>query len=378
MRPPAPTDPARLAILAATSRHSGVDRIVRNLTGQLDAWGIGVDLLRIRHHGPEIDFAPLKHARPIDLGTRHVNTALPALVRWLRRERPAAMLTDKDRVNRLAILAKVMTGVETRLAVRLGTTVSVNLADRGRLQRWTQTASIRHLYRYADAVIVPSHGVAEDLAAFAGLPAELIQVVRSPLITPRITELASQPNAHPWLAPGQPPVLLGAGELSQRKDFATLIKAFAQVRRNRHCRLIILGRGRMRDQLLALAQSLGVASDLDLPGFTANPYGFMARAALFVLSSRWEGFGNVLVEALAVGTPVVSTDCPSGPAELLADHRLGTLVPVGDDKAMAQAILARLERPLEGALSAEVIAPYRVEASARAYLARLGLIHLAP
>jgi len=358
----------RLAIFAATSGHSGVDRIVRNLAIQLDAWGIGVDLLRIRGHGPEIQTGALAHARLVDLGAGHVTTSLPALVRWLRLERPAALLTDKDRVNRIAIIARRLAGVDTRLCVRLGTTVSVNLAGRGRTERWLQRASFRHLYPRADAVIVPSQGVAVDLSDYAGLDGRRIRIVRSPIVTPQLRALAAAQCDHPWLAPDQPPVLLGAGELSFRKDFATLVRAFARVRRERACRLMILGRGRRSAELRALAEQLGVAADLDLPGFTPNPYAFMSRAALFVLSSRWEGFGNVLVEALACGTPAVSTDCPSGPAEVLGDGRCGTLVPVADDAAMAAAIGHWLDRRPDPALFEQAIAPYRVAASARAYL----------
>jgi glycosyltransferase involved in cell wall biosynthesis len=370
--PDVPAPPAarcgRLAVFAATSGHSGVDRVMRNLVGQFDAWGIHVDLLRIRDHGPDIDLSSLVHTRAVDLGTAHVTTALPALVRWLRRERPAALLTDKDRVNRMAIVARALAGVDTRIAVRLGTTVSVNLSDRGWMERGLQRASMRYLYPRADAVIVPSEGVADDLAAYARLDRGHIHVARSPIVTPALTELAARPVDHPWLAPGQPPVILGVGELGYRKDFETLVRAFAHVRRQRPCRLILLGRGRRQTQLRELAEALGIGADLHLPGFEANPYAFMARAALFVLSSRWEGMPVALVEALACGTPAVATDCPSGPAEVLAGGRCGALVPVGDDAAMAAAMLPWLDRRPEPAALEQAIAPYRVKASARAYL----------
>jgi glycosyltransferase involved in cell wall biosynthesis len=376
--PPTPAAPpdvkGRIAIFAATSGHSGVDRVIRNLVRQFDAWGIGVDLLRIRGHGPEIDDQSLTHTRLIDLGTAHVNSALPALVRWLRRQRPAALLTDKDRVNRVAILARALAGADTRLAVRLGTTVSVNLAGRGWLERRLQRASIRHLYPRADVVLVPSQAVADDLSGYTGLARDHIRVVRSPIVTPGLTELAAAPADHPWLARGEPPVIIGVGELGFRKDFATLVRAFAHVRRRRDCRLIILGRGRKGPELRTLAESLGIAADLDLPGFHPNPYAFMARAALFVLSSRWEGMPVALIEALACGTPAVATDCPSGPAELLTDGRCGTLVPVGDDLAMATAIDNWLDRRPDPALLEQAVAPYLSDVSARSYLDQLGVI----
>jgi glycosyltransferase involved in cell wall biosynthesis len=372
---PAPRNGSgRIAIFAATSGHSGVDRVVRNLTGQLDAWGVGVDLLKIRGHGPALDLDALKHARTADLGSRHVNGALPALVGWLRRARPAALLTDKDRVNRIAVLARTLAGVETRLAVRLGTTVSVNLADRGWLERTLQRASIRHLYPRADVVIVPSRGAADDLIAWAKLDSALVRVVRSPIVTPRIAELAAAPVTHPWLADAAAlPVVLGVGELGFRKDFETLVRAFAVVRAQRPCRLVILGRGRRRAQLRALADGLGVGGDVDLPGFDPNPHACMARAAVFVLSSRWEGMPVALVEALAAGTPAVSTDCPSGPAEVLAGGRCGTLVPVGDVAAMAAGISKWIDHRPDPADLAAAVAPYRVEQSALDYLTALGL-----
>jgi glycosyltransferase involved in cell wall biosynthesis len=272
------------------------------------------------------------------------------------------------------VLARIMARVETRLVVRLGTTVSVNLADRGWLERTLQRASIRHLYPRADAVIVPSQGAADDLLDWAGLDPALVRVVRSPIVTPRLAQLAAAPMAHPWLTgTAAPPVVLGVGELGFRKDFETLVRAFAVVRRQRPCRLIILGRGRRHAPLRALADALGVGADVDLPGFDPNPYAFMARATVFVLSSRWEGMPVALVEALAAGTPAVATDCPSGPAEVLAGGRCGTLVPIGDVAAMAAGIVEWIDHRPDPAALAAAVAPYRIEQSARDYLAALGL-----
>jgi len=372
------TSASRIAIFAATSGHSGVDRILVNLIEQWTAWGFGVDLLQVRGHGPRLAKIP-DGLRCIDLGCRHVNSALPALVRYLRRERPAALLADKDRVNRIAILARWLAASRTRLLVRLGTTVSVNLASRGRVERWLQRASIRYLYRLADAVLVPSLGVASDLVEQLGVARARIQVAQSPIVSARLEQLSREPIEHPWLAVDAPPVILGVGELGARKDFATLIRAFALVRAERPCRLLILGRGRQRERLLALASELGVAEAVDLPGFVANPYPYMRRAAVFALSSRWEGLGIVLVEALACGTPAVSTDCPSGPREILEPCCPESLAPVGDHQALARVISATLAHPPTPALLRERAQAFSVEASADAYLAALGLsAELAP
>jgi glycosyltransferase involved in cell wall biosynthesis len=367
----------RIAIFAATSGHSGVDRILVNLIEQWAAWGLSVDLLQVRRHGPTLARIP-QGVRRIDLGTAHVNSVLPAVVRYLRRERPAALLADKDRVNRIAILARWLAGGRGRLLVRLGTTVSVNLASRGRIERWLQRASIRYLYQLADGLIVPSVGVATDLVEQFGVERTRIRVAQSPIVSARLIGLAQEPIEHPWLATGEPPVILGAGELGARKDFATLIRAFAVVKAERPCRLLILGRGRQRERLLALAADLGVAAEVDLPGFVANPYPYMRQAAVFALSSRWEGLGIVLVEALACGTPVVSTDCPSGPREILGDCCPETLVPVGDHVSLARVINETLAQPTAQTILRERAEAFSVDASARAYLAALGIAREPP
>ncbi len=360
-----------VAVFAATSGHSGVDRVLRNLVPAMCREGARVDVLSVEGHGPRFDGVP-EGARVVPLGARHVATALPALARYLRRERPAALLADKDRVNRAALAARWLARTPTRVALRLGTTVSVNLASRGLWERILQTASMRWLYPGADAVLVPSAGAADDLAAYSRLPRERIRVVPSPVVTARLHGLAAEPPAHPWLADGGAPVILGVGELSERKDFATLLRAFARVRAGRPCRLVILGEGRRRSELERLAAELGVAGDVALPGFIANPYPCMARAAVFALASRWEGMPVVLIEALALGTPSVACDCPSGPREVLAGGRVGPLVPVGDVSALAEALAAQLARPTPRERSRAAVEAYGDAASARAYLAALG------
>jgi glycosyltransferase involved in cell wall biosynthesis len=343
---------ADLAVFAATSGHSGVDRVLGNLIPAIARLGLGVDVLGVDGHGP--------------------SSALPAVVRYLRRARPAALLSDKDRVNRAALLARWLARVPTRVGVRLGTTVSVNLASRGWLERRVQTASMRWAYPLADAILVPSAGAADDLAAHARLPRGRIKVVPSPIVTPRMLARAEEAPAHPWLAEGGAPVILGVGELSERKDFATLVRAFARLRAQRPCRLVILGEGRRRQELEALATQLGVAADVALPGFVPNPYPCMARAAAFALASRWEGMPVVLIEALALGVPSVACDCPSGPREVLAGGKVGGLVPVGDDAALAAALAAQLDGPTPRERSRAAVEGYTDLGSARAYLAALG------
>jgi len=372
----------RIACFFSTSGHSGVDRAARHLIPALARRGYRVDLLKVRRHGPNLDAEQGETPAGVgvvDLGSRHTYACLPAIVRYLRRERPAVLLSDKDRVNRTALLARglarIWGQVPTRLILSSGTTISVDLATRGRLERWVQRTSMGRLYPLADGVIVTSAGVADDMAVYTGLSRELIRVVPSPVVPESLFDAQLPRPDHPWLGDPARPLILSAGELCGRKGFDTLLRAFALVRAQRPCRLMILGRGAAREALLALAAELGVAEDFALPGFVPRPYAWMAHADLFAFSSRWEGLGFVLIEALAVGTPVVATDCPSGPREVLAQGRFGRLVPVDDHQAMAQAIRATLDAPLPPQTLRQAARPYAIEASTDAYLDAFGLPH---
>jgi glycosyltransferase involved in cell wall biosynthesis len=216
-------------------------------------------------------------------------------------------------------------------------------------------------------VVAVSRGAAEDLASTSGMPRDRVEVVYNPVITPAVMALAGETPDHPWFGPGEPPVVLGVGRLTRQKAFGTLVRAFAEVRRRRPLRLIILGEGEDRPMLEALASELGVGDDVALPGFRENAMAYMARSALFVLSSAWEGLPTVLIEALAAGTRVVSTDCPSGPREILQEGRLGPLVPVGDVPALAAAMSGALDRPA-GNVPPDALRPFTRDAAVDHYL----------
>jgi glycosyltransferase involved in cell wall biosynthesis len=197
-------------------------------------------------------------------------------------------------------------------------------------------------YRWADQVIGISRGSADDLIELLYVPEKQIVVIHNPIDSGRVSELASRPSNE---AKRGGAFILGAGRLEPEKDFPTLMRAFARVRRSRQVDLTILGEGKERGRLELLAKELGVQDAVSMPGFTNNPFAYMKASSTFVMSSKREGFGNVLVEAMACGTPVVATDCQSGPGEILEGGRWGRLVPVGDDEAMADAILKTLEEP---------------------------------
>ncbi|MBN2706333.1 MAG: glycosyltransferase, partial [Deltaproteobacteria bacterium] len=264
-----------LAFFLATSGHSGVDRVMSNLIHACGRRGLQMDLLRIAGHGPYFHEKP-EQVRFIELGCRHVNGSFAALRRYLREVRPPVLLSDKDRLNRLALLGRRLSGSPTRIAVRIGTTVSDNLARRGFLEQRLQYFSMRHLYPQADAIIVPSQGAADDLARIIGPGRCKITVVPSPVVDPRLETLRRQTPEEQWFdlqLPKPGPLLLGVGELSERKDFATLIKAFARLHKLRpQARLLILGEGRERRALTRLIAGLGLEDAVRMPGFDPNPY----------------------------------------------------------------------------------------------------------
>ena len=372
----------RLAVLTSFSGDGGPERMVLNLIDGLAAAGVAIDLLAIRADSSHLRALP-EGVRLVHLGVRHSALAPPALARYLRRERPQALLAAKDRAIRAAVRGRLLSGRPLRLVGRLGTHLSASLAGRHPLSRWWRCRPLRGLYRQVEHLVAVSEGVAADTLALTGLPPARVSVIRNPVITPRLAAQAAEAPGHPWfdgLAPPEP-VILGAGRLTEQKDFATLIRAFALLRAGTPDhpfappRLMILGEGRQRPALLALARELGVAGDdtLALPGFAANPYAYMSRADLFALSSAWEGSPNVLTEALALGVPAVATDCPSGPREVLRGGAVGPLVPVGDHRALARAMARTLAAPPPPEHLRAAVGEYTAEASAARYLDVLGL-----
>lgn len=369
------SDPqAPLAVFASFSGAGGVERMVVNLIrGFLDL-GQPVELILMRASGPHLHRVP-PQVNQIRLGTSHSLLAVPALARYLRQRRPAALLAAKDRAGRAAVVARALARTRTPLVVRLGTHLSAAMAGKTAPERWLRYTPMRLLYPRVDRIVAVSRGVAEDIARVARVAPARISVIRNPVITTELDLQAAEPCAHPWLAPGQPPVILGAGRLQRQKDFPSLIRAFARLPRHLGCRLLILGEGGGRRKLETLSADLGVSDRVALPGFQDNPYAYLARARLFVLSSSWEGSPNVLTEAMALGVPVVSTDCPSGPSELLDGGTFGPLVPVGDVAALAEAMQRTLERPPPPEALRAAVAEYGQARSAERYLRVLGLAH---
>lgn len=364
-------DRYRIALLFATSGHSGVDRVVANLLAEFAHSDFEFDLLTIRKHGPCVDRLP-PNIRHVPLRAGHRNTALFPLIRYLRRVRPQALLTASHRLNRCALLARRLSGVPVHIALRMGMSLEGMRDKLGDARTRRLVRSMRSWYPGAEALVTPSQGVAETLLRNRVIRAEQLHVIPNPIINEQLHEKCREPLDHPWFRRGEPPVVLGAGALIPRKDFPTLIRAHARLSERRPARLVILGEGPDRPRLERLIEEFGIGESCSLPGHVENPYPYMAAAGVFALSSRAEGSGAVLVEALACGTSAVATDCPSGPAETLGQGRFGPLVPVGDDAALADALHALLAHPTPEAERAEAIAPFLASTSAARYLAALG------
>jgi glycosyltransferase involved in cell wall biosynthesis len=361
----------RLAVFLATSGHSGVDRVMKNLLPAIADAGVNVDLLHVNNHGPYMESSG--NLRVIELGSSHAYSSLPALVRYLRREMPDVLLSDKDRVNRVAILAKTLSGVSTRVVVRMGTTVSLGLAARRPMDRFLTRVSMKYLYRRSQKIILPSKAAVDDFIKVTGIPAWKVEAVPSPVATPELYQRASETVQDQWFQDRPVPIVVGIGELCRRKDFDTLLRAFALVRKKREARLVIFGEGRRRRILENLAKELDISKDVLMPGFHDNPYPFLARADLYVHSSRQEGSPVALMEAIALGVPCVSTDCPSGPSEILQGGRYGHLVPVGNSDTMAEAMIEYLNSPPAKNFIREAALPFTLETSIKAYLKALDL-----
>ena len=363
----------RLAIFLPEIYGGGAERVILNLATGFVGRGYAVDLVLAQATGPHLAWIP-GSVRLVELNPWHPRAlrtlaALPALVRYLRRERPDALLSALH-ANIVALWARRLAGIPQRVVISEHCTFSQHHHQSPGLYYRLMIGLARRFYPWAEGVLAVSEGVAEDLAQVAGISRNRIQVIYNPVVTPELRKKAQEPLKHAWFETGQPPVLLAVGRLTPQKDFSTLIQAFARVHKICPARLLILGEGEERPELEALVRRLNLDHAVRLPGFVSNPYSYMAQASLFVLSSRWEGLPTVLIEALYCGLPVVATDCPSGPREILANGQYGKLVLPGDANALAQAI----EHVLNGNIPrppCESWRPFELETAVNQYLSIL-------
>jgi len=359
--------PGLIAIFLPNLSGGGAERMMLNLACGLAKNGHRVDLVLVKASGPYLSEVP-DGVRLVNLGARRTLLSLPAFFRYFRRERPAVLLSALEYTNILALVTRWLASVPTRIVVTIHNNLSTEYSRTSQVKKRLELFAIRRCYPWADRIVAVSSGVADDLSVLISLGREQIKVIYNPVISEELLTKAHLPVQHPWLAAGQPPVILSVGRLVPQKDQAMLIRAFAQVRSQRPVRLIILGEGEERASLEALVAELRLSNDVHMPGFVDNPLSYMHKAAIVALSSRFEGLPTVLIEALACGAPVVSTECPSGPREILQDGKYGKLVPIGDADTFAQALLQVLEGdfPTE---TAQALEPFQTATVIDQYLA---------
>ena len=359
----------RVGIFVQDLEFGGTERMMVQLAKGFCESGMAVDVVMVRREGEFLDSLP-SQVRVVALGAGRTSQSIFALARYLRREKPSALLSALTHVNVAAVLAGRLAFGQTRIVVSERSSISQETATiTNRLDRVSRRL-VPYLYPRADAITTVSRGAAEDLAAYCNLPMERIHVINNPVVSEEMLRRAQEDPGHPWLQPGEPPVVLAVGRLWPEKNFTFLVRAFARIAEEVQGRLMILGEGAQREALEALIDELGLKERVRLPGFGANPYAFMSRAKVMALTSNWEGSPNVLVEAMACGTPVISTDCPNGPREILEGGKLGHLVPLGDLEALAQALKRSLagDNPVGADSRRARAADFSLEAASKAYL----------
>lgn len=370
----------RISILLTGFDGGGAQRRLLTLASQFVARGHAVELLVGSGDGPFRACAPAA-AAIVPLGSAwhgipglsrrkslRMLAAVPALVRHFGRTQADVLLCGSTPANLAALAARDLARRDIPVVVSVNVPLSRSTAASGRP---ALAGLVRHYYPRADAVIANAAVLADDVIRFTQLSPDRVATIPNPVDVDGIQRQAGEATSHPWLTARRVPLLLSVGKLKAQKDLPTLLRAFREVRRVRPARLLLLGAGEERERLLHLAAELGVGDDVELPGFVANPYPYMAGADVFVSSSRWEGFSNVIAEALACGCPVVATDCPGGVSEILGGGRFGKLVGEADPVSMARAVLDTLDSPPNREKLRERARFYSVATAAEAYLSVL-------
>lgn len=331
-----------LALFLPSLRGGGAEQVMVNLARAFAERGLKVDMVLAKAEGPYLLQMP-PEVRVVNLEAKRMLSSFLGLVRYLRREQPEVLISTMSHVNIVAVWARKWACVSTRVVL----TEQANLSQATRNARNFRGRFLpllmRFTYPLASGIVACSQGVADDLARTLGIQREHIQVIYNPIVDEELLVKAQEPVEHPWFQPGEPPVLLSAGRLTQQKDHFTLLRAFALVHAQISARLVLLGEGDERPALESLVRELNIDNDVIMPGFVDNPYKYIAQSRVFVLSSRWEGLPTVLVGAMACGTPVVSTNCPSGPSEIITNEVNGLLVPPAEPEALAEAVLRVLK-----------------------------------
>ena len=333
----------RVALFLPSLAGGGGERALLEIARHLIRHGFVVDVVVTRRGGALWKSVP-EHVRLINFQSWKTLTCLPKLIHYIRNECPAVLISAVDPGNLTALLAKRFFARHLPLIVSQQVHFAAAYQASGfmvrvvlRLTAWALPA--------ADTIVSVSSDTAEDLQRrLPRMTAGRVRIIPNPVVTPALVEQARLPVEHSWFDDPRTPVVVTAGRLFIRqKDQPTLLKAFAEILKSRSAKLMVLGEGPDEARLMDLARQLGIHRSVDFVGFQANPFAYMARARVFALSSAFEGLPTVLIEAMACGVPVVATDCPSGPREILEGGKWGRLVPVGDWRSLARGILDTLD-----------------------------------
>lgn len=358
----------RIVLFLPSLTGGGAERVFLSLGKGFAELGHQVTLVEVAPSGVVPQYVPDAAIKQISFPSNSVSSSLPHLIRFLRRQEADILVSALPHLNCMLVLAKALSKVKTPLVITEHNQRSAVLANKLSIKESMLVPMSRWLYPHAQAIVCVSQGVADDLAHLLGLDRRTLKCIYNPIVDERIAIMSQIVPDHAWYGDNAIPVIIAAGRLMLQKDFPTLIKAFSIVRKSIAARLLILGEGMQRDALMAYRHELGLQADVDFSGFVENPYQYYAHSRMFVLSSRYEGFGNVIVEALACGTPVVSTDCPSGPREILENGKYGKLVPVGDAQSMADAILETLQEKPDRELLMGRAADFTIEKITQEYV----------
>jgi glycosyltransferase involved in cell wall biosynthesis len=405
------TEVSRIAVLLPSLDGGGAERSMLTLVRAFLDRGRAVDLLLCKPKGPLMDEVPggahviplapgngltararLAALNPGDLGVllRPVLLAkknapeiarIGALAQYLRSRRPGALLSALTYANLTAIWARQLSGVSVPLLVSERNAIATYCAAPHKARKWRfryLPDLVARTYPRADAVVAVSQNVQRELSDRVGLRHPRLTTIYNPVVDDTLIQAAAEPLSHPWFVAGAPPVILGVGRFTEQKDFPTLLRAFAELRTTRPARLVLLGDGKLRGELGELAEQLGIGEDLWMPGFVHNPFPYMTGAAALALSSRYEGLPGVLIQAMACGCPVLSTDCPGGSAEILAGGEYGPLVAGGDSRALASALADVLDQPVAADLLKRRAGDFSVDRATDAYLALIDAVAGAP
>ena len=343
----------------------GAERVVLNLLEGMLAQDLPLDLVLASAEGPYLDRISA-NVKVVNLKAGRIIKSIFPLVRYLRTYKPQVLISHLGHANVIALIANYLSGTNTPIIVVEHNTLSVVRSSLWRAK--LVKPMMKWLYPSADAIVTVSQAAARDLEIELGLAQNSVQTIYNPVVANRLLNQADEPLNDPWFEPDSPPVFLSIGRLTAQKDFFTLLKSFAIVRKKLEARLIILGEGELREDLTTLARDLDIAKSVSLPGFVPNPYAYLKAASAFILSSRWEGLPTVLIEALACGCPAIATNCPSGPLEILERGKYGTLVAVGDIDALATEMIRILDSSPTTELLVKRAQDFAVENSVAKYL----------